>query len=33
MVLPRRPDGTDGLDETQLAALVTRDGMLGVAPV
>ena len=33
MVLPRRPAGTDGLDETALAALVTRDGMLGVAPV
>ena len=33
MVLPQRPAGTDGLDETQLAALVTRDGMLGVAPV
>ena len=33
MVLPRRPEGTDGLDETALAALVTRDGMLGVAPV
>ena len=33
MVLPRRPEGTDDLDETALAALVTRDGMLGVAPV
>ena len=33
MVLPRRPAGTGDLDETALAALVTRDGMLGVAPV
>jgi nitrile hydratase len=33
MVLPRRPTGTEDLDEAQLAALVTRDGMLGVAPV
>jgi nitrile hydratase len=33
MVLPCRPAGTEELDETQLAALVTRDGLLGVAPV
>ncbi len=33
MVLPRRPPGTDDLDETALAALVTRNGMLGTAPV
>ena len=33
MVLPRRPEGTDDLDETALAALVTRNGLLGVAPV
>ena len=33
MVLPRRPAGTDDLDETALAALVSRDGMLGVAAV
>ncbi len=33
MVLPRRPEGTEGLDEEALAALVTRDGMIGVAPV
>ena len=33
MVLPRRPQGTAGLDETALAALVTRDGLIGVAPV
>ncbi len=29
MVLPMRPAGTDHLDETQLAALVTRDAMIG----
>ena len=32
-VLPRRPDGTEGLTEEQLAALVTRDAMVGVADV
>ena len=31
LVLPIRPDGTDDLDEEQLAALVTRDSMIGVA--
>jgi nitrile hydratase alpha subunit len=31
LVLPRRPDGTDGLGEDELAALVTRDSMIGVA--
>jgi len=30
MVLPQRPAGTDGLDEDALAALVTRDHMIGV---
>jgi nitrile hydratase len=30
-VLPQRPAGTDGLDEAELAALVTRDHMIGVA--
>ncbi|MEM8648316.1 MAG: nitrile hydratase subunit alpha, partial [Pseudomonadota bacterium] len=29
MVLPQRPDGTDGWSEEQLAALVTRDSMIG----
>ncbi|MFB9148940.1 nitrile hydratase subunit alpha [Roseovarius ramblicola] len=29
IVLPARPDGTEGLDERQLAALVTRDSMIG----
>ena len=33
LVLPRRPDGTDGMDEESLAALVTRDAMIGVVPV
>ena len=33
MVLPRRPDGTEGASEQDLAALVTRNGLLGVAPV
>ncbi len=33
MVLPERPGGTDGMSETQLAALVTRDAMIGVAKV
>ncbi len=30
LVLPRRPPGTESLDEGQLAALVTRDSMIGV---
>ena len=33
MVLPRRPVDTGNLDEEALAALVTRDGLIGVAPV
>jgi len=33
LVLPRRPEGTDGLDEAALAALVGRDAMIGVALV
>jgi nitrile hydratase len=33
MVLPRRPAGTEGLTEEQLAARVTRDGMIGTALV
>lgn len=32
-VLPIRPAGTDGLSEEELAALVTRDAMVGVAAV
>jgi nitrile hydratase len=31
-VLPKRPEGTEGLSETELAALVTRDSMIGVGP-
>ena len=31
LVLPQRPTGTEGLDEAALAALVTRDGMIGTA--
>jgi nitrile hydratase subunit alpha len=31
LVLPIRPNGTDGLSEDELAALVTRDSMIGVA--
>ena len=31
MVLPIRPEGTEGLSEAELAALVTRDAMIGVA--
>ena len=33
LVLPERPEGTDGLSEEQLAALVSRDSMIGVARV
>ena len=33
IVLPERPAGTEGLNEEQLAALVTRDAMVGVAKV
>jgi nitrile hydratase alpha subunit len=30
LVLPRRPDGTEGMTEDELATLVTRDSMIGV---
>ena len=30
LVLPRRPAGTEGMSEDELAALVTRDSMIGV---
>ena len=33
LVLPERPAGTESLTEDQLAALVTRDAMVGVAKV
>jgi nitrile hydratase len=31
LVLPMRPSGTDALSEIELADLVTRDDMIGVA--
>lgn len=31
LVLPERPTGTDDLPESELAAMVTRDAMIGVA--
>jgi nitrile hydratase len=31
LVVPRRPAGTDGMSEDELAALITRDSMIGVA--
>jgi nitrile hydratase len=31
LVLPRRPQGTDELNEDELAAIVTRDAMIGAA--
>src|ERR1700726_4398100 len=33
LVLPERPEGAERLNEEQLAALVTRDAMIGVAKV
>ncbi|MEQ8700250.1 MAG: nitrile hydratase subunit alpha, partial [Bauldia litoralis] len=33
LVVPRRPEGTDGWDEEALAGIVTRDTMVGVAEV
>ena len=32
LVLPRRPAGTEHLSQDELAALVTRDSMIGVTP-
>jgi nitrile hydratase len=31
LVLPQRPAATDGMTEAELAGLVTRDSMIGVA--
>jgi nitrile hydratase len=31
IVVPMRPEGTDGMGEDELAELVTRDCMIGVA--
>ncbi len=33
MVLPRRPEGTEGLAEEELVALVTRNALIGTAAV
>ncbi len=33
IVIPARPEGTEGWSEAELAALVTRDSMLGVTRV
>ena len=33
MILPERPEGTEGMTEEELAGLVTRDAMVGVAKV
>jgi nitrile hydratase len=33
LVLPRRPAGTDGMTEAELAELVTRDAMIGTSVV
>jgi nitrile hydratase alpha subunit len=33
LVLPKRPKGTEDFDEAELAALVTRDAMIGVVAV
>src|SRR6266851_7083302 len=33
LVLPERPEGTEAMSEEELAALVTRDAMIGVARV
>jgi nitrile hydratase len=33
LVLPERPEGSEGLDEESLAALVSREAMIGVAVV
>jgi nitrile hydratase len=32
LILPRRPEGTDGWSEERLATLVTRDSLIGTAP-
>jgi nitrile hydratase len=33
LVLPRRPEGTEGLAEEEPAALVTRNALIGTAAV
>jgi len=32
-MLPMRPEGTEGMSEAQLAALLTPEAMMGVATV
>lgn len=31
MIMPQRPEGTAGLSEAELASLITRNGLIGVA--
>ena len=33
LIIPERPPGTDHMSEDELAALITRDAMIGVAKV
>ncbi len=33
LVLPERPEGTDGMSEDELAAMVTRDSMIGTGMI
>jgi nitrile hydratase subunit alpha len=33
LIIPERPPGTEHLPEEELAALITRDAMIGVAKV
>jgi nitrile hydratase subunit alpha len=33
LVLPERPEGSENMTEDELAALVTRDAMIGTAKV
>ena len=33
LVIPERPPGTEGMSEDALAALVTRDAMIGAARI
>ena len=33
MVLPERPEGSEGMSEEELSLLVTRDAMAGIAKV
>ena len=33
LVIPQRPEGTEGMSEDELAQLISRDSMIGVAVV